>query len=166
MNKDKALESVDGDEEDNGWRSSKFYLDQWISGYYGRSLRTSGYIHRHLPCYPGHNINRSLEADDYGSHPCIGSCRRHCRHTVLQQVQKAATKIFQQADLSGIMEFFTSDADRRCFMYFSAAAWMLYDILSSVMLLFYGLTLVNVSKFTYANIASLGYAFYLSGSHR
>ena len=72
-----------------------------------------------------HNINRSLEADDYGSHPCIGSCRRHCRHTVLQQVQKAATKIFQQADLSGIMEFFTSDADRRCFMYFSAAAWIL-----------------------------------------
>lgn len=38
---------------------------------------------------------------------------------------KAATKIFQQADLSGIMEFFTSDADRRCFMYFSAAAWIL-----------------------------------------
>ncbi len=41
-----------------------------------------------------------------------------------------------------------------------------YDILSSVMLLFYGLALVNVSKFTYANIAWLGYAFYLSGSHR
>lgn len=39
--------------------------------------------------------------------------------------KKAATKIFQQADLSGIMEFFTSDADRRCFMYFSAAAWIL-----------------------------------------
>ena len=47
------------------------------------------------------------------------------KRQVLQQVQKAATKIFQQADLSGIMEFFTSDADRRCFMYFSAAAWIL-----------------------------------------
>ena len=74
---------------------------------------------------PGHNINHSLEADDYSGHPCIGSCHRHCRHTVLQQVQKAATKVFQQADLSGIMEFFTSDADRRRFMYFSAAAWIL-----------------------------------------
>ena len=38
-----------------------------------------------------------------------------------------------------------------------------YDILSSVMLLFYGLTLVNVSKFTYANIAWLGYAFICLG---
>ena len=38
-----------------------------------------------------------------------------------------------------------------------------YDILSSVMLLFYGLTLVKVSKFTYANIAWLGYAFICLG---
>jgi len=34
-------------------------------------------------------------------------------------------KLRQKFDLSGIMEFFTSDADRRCFMYFSAAAWIL-----------------------------------------
>ena len=34
-----------------------------------------------------------------------------------------------------------------------------YDIIASIMLLFYGLTLVNVSKFTYSSIAWLGYAF-------
>ena len=34
-----------------------------------------------------------------------------------------------------------------------------YDILASVMLLFYGLALVNVSKFTYSSIVWLGYAF-------
>lgn len=38
-----------------------------------------------------------------------------------------------------------------------------YDILSSIMLLFYGLTLVNVSKFTYSNIAWLGYVFICLG---
>ena len=125
MNKDKALESVNEIKELME-KSSKFISISGLAAIMaGRSLRTSGYIHRHLPCYPGHNINHSLEADDYSGHPCIGSCHRHCRHTVLQQVQKAATKVFQQADLSGIMEFFTSDADRRRFMYFSAAAWIL-----------------------------------------
>ena len=34
---------------------------------------------------------------------------------------------------------------------------------SSVMLLFYGLSLVNVSKFTYSNVAWLGYAFLCLG---
>ncbi|WP_418697124.1 hypothetical protein [Bacteroides sp.] len=34
-----------------------------------------------------------------------------------------------------------------------------YGLISSVMLLFYGLSLVNVSKFTYSNVAWLGYAF-------
>lgn len=34
-----------------------------------------------------------------------------------------------------------------------------YGIIASIMLLFYGLTLVNVSKFTYSSIAWLGYAF-------
>lgn len=38
-----------------------------------------------------------------------------------------------------------------------------YDILSTTMLLFYGLTLVNVSKFTYSNISWLGYAFICLG---
>ncbi|MDD3039798.1 hypothetical protein [Bacteroides sp.] len=38
-----------------------------------------------------------------------------------------------------------------------------YDILSPIMLLFYGLTLVNVSKFTYSNIAWLGYVFICLG---
>lgn len=38
-----------------------------------------------------------------------------------------------------------------------------YGLLSSVMLLFYGLTLVNVSKFTYSNIAWLGYTFICLG---
>lgn len=38
-----------------------------------------------------------------------------------------------------------------------------YGITSSIMLLFYGLTLVNVSKFTYSNIAWLGYAFICLG---
>ena len=36
-----------------------------------------------------------------------------------------------------------------------------YDILASVMLLFYGLALVNASKFTYSSVAWLGYAFIL-----
>lgn len=34
-----------------------------------------------------------------------------------------------------------------------------YGLISSVMLLFYGFSLVNVSKFTYSNVAWLGYAF-------
>lgn len=38
-----------------------------------------------------------------------------------------------------------------------------YDILSTTMLLVYGLTLVNVSKFTYSSIAWLGYAFICLG---
>lgn len=38
-----------------------------------------------------------------------------------------------------------------------------YSLLSSTMLLFYGLTLVNVSKFTYSNIAWMGYAFLCLG---
>ena len=39
-----------------------------------------------------------------------------------------------------------------------------YDILASVMLLFYGLALVNTSKFTYSSVAWLGYAFICLGS--
>ena len=38
-----------------------------------------------------------------------------------------------------------------------------YGVISSVMLLFYGLSLVNVSKFTYSNVAWLGYAFLALG---
>lgn len=38
-----------------------------------------------------------------------------------------------------------------------------YGMISSLMLLFYGLTLVNVSKYTYSNVAWLGYAFLLLG---
>ena len=38
-----------------------------------------------------------------------------------------------------------------------------YDILASVMLLFYGLALVNTSKFTYSSVAWLGYAFLCLG---
>ena len=39
----------------------------------------------------------------------------------------------------------------------------IYGLVSSVMLLFYGLSLVNVSKFTYSNVAWLGYAFLCLG---
>ena len=39
-----------------------------------------------------------------------------------------------------------------------------YGLVSSVMLLFYGLSLVNVSKFTYSNVAWLGYAFICLGA--
>ncbi len=124
MNKDKALESVNEIKELME-KSSKFISISGLAAIMAGVYALAGTYIATCLVTPGHNINRSLEADDYGSHPCIGSCRRHCRHTVLQQVQKAATKIFQQADLSGIMEFFTSDADRRCFMYFSAAAWIL-----------------------------------------
>lgn len=38
-----------------------------------------------------------------------------------------------------------------------------YGLVSSVMLLFYGLSLVNVSKFTYSNVGWLGYAFLALG---
>ncbi|GAB6863643.1 hypothetical protein [Bacteroides acidifaciens] len=38
-----------------------------------------------------------------------------------------------------------------------------YDIMASVMLLFYGLALVNVSKYTYSSIVWLGYAFICLG---
>lgn len=39
-----------------------------------------------------------------------------------------------------------------------------YDIMASVMLLFYGLALVNTSKFTYSSVAWLGYAFICLGA--
>lgn len=38
-----------------------------------------------------------------------------------------------------------------------------YGLTSSVMLLFYGLALVNVSKYTFSNVAWLGYAFLILG---
>lgn len=38
-----------------------------------------------------------------------------------------------------------------------------YVLISGVMLLFYGLSLVNVSKYTFSNVAWLGYAFLLLG---
>lgn len=38
-----------------------------------------------------------------------------------------------------------------------------YDILATIMLLFYGLALVNVSKFTYSSVVWLGYAFICLG---
>lgn len=38
-----------------------------------------------------------------------------------------------------------------------------YELISSVMLLFYGLSLVNVSKYTYSNVAWLGYVFVCLG---
>jgi len=39
----------------------------------------------------------------------------------------------------------------------------IYGLISSVMLVFYGLTLINVSKFTFSNIGWLGYAFLALG---
>lgn len=38
-----------------------------------------------------------------------------------------------------------------------------YDLVSTIMLLFYGLSLVNVSKYTFSNVAWLGYAFLVLG---
>jgi len=38
-----------------------------------------------------------------------------------------------------------------------------YGLTSSVMLLFYGMSLVNVSKYTFSNIAWLGYSFIILG---
>lgn len=38
-----------------------------------------------------------------------------------------------------------------------------YGLTSSVMLLFYGLTLVHISKYTFSNVCWLGYAFLLLG---
>lgn len=38
-----------------------------------------------------------------------------------------------------------------------------YGLTSSVMLLFYGLALINVSKYTFSNVGWLGYAFLLLG---
>ena len=38
-----------------------------------------------------------------------------------------------------------------------------YGLISSVMLLFYGLSLVNASKFTYSNLGWLGYSFLCMG---
>lgn len=39
-----------------------------------------------------------------------------------------------------------------------------YDIMASVMLLFYGLALVNTSQITYSSVARLGYAFIYLGA--
>ena len=111
MNKDKALESVNEIKELME-KSSKFI-----------SISGLAAIMAGVYALAGTYIATCLVTPD--TTLIVALKRRHCRHTVLQQVQKAATKIFQQADLSGIMEFFTSDADRRCFMYFSAAAWIL-----------------------------------------
>ena len=55
----------------------------------------------------------------------IGSCCGHCLHPVLLQIQEDRAKIFQPPHLPGIVEFLSSDADRRCFMYFHPYARVL-----------------------------------------
>ena len=125
MNKDKALESVNEIKELME-KSSKFISISGLAAIMAGVYALAGtYIATCLVTLDTTLIVALKLMIMVAILVLAGGCRRHCRHTVLQQVQKAATKVFQQADLSGIMEFFTSDADRRCFMYFSAAAWIL-----------------------------------------
>ncbi len=136
MNKDKALESVNEIKELME-KSSKFISISGLAAIMAGVYALAGTYIATLPCYPGHNINRSLEADDYGSHPCIGSCRRHCRHTVLQQVPRLRQKFFSKLTYRALWNFslpmLTGGA-----LCISLLLHGYYDILSSVMLLFYG----------------------------
>ena len=124
MNKDKALESVNEIKELME-KSSKFISISGLAAIMAGVYALAGTYIATCLVTPDTTLIVALKLMIMVAILVLAGCRRHCRHTVLQQVQKAATKIFQQADLSGIMEFFTSDADRRCFMYFSAAAWIL-----------------------------------------
>ena len=67
----------------------------------------------------------TISIDGYNSLARIGSCCGHCLHPVLLQIQEDRAKIFQPPHLPGIVEFLSSDADRRCFMYFHPYARVL-----------------------------------------
>ena len=123
MNKDKALESVNEIKELME-KSSKFISISGLAAIMAGVYALAGTYIATCLVTPDTTLIVALKVMIMVAILVLAG-RRRCRHTVLQQVQKAATKVFQQADLSGIMEFFTSDADRRCFMYFSAAAWIL-----------------------------------------
>ena len=108
MNKDKALESVNEIKELME-KSSKFIsvsgLAAILAGIYASY-------------YTGHVFNRCPGINGYNSPVGTGSRSRYCRHPVLLQIQEDRTEVFQPAHLSGIMEFFASDADRRHCVYF------------------------------------------------
>ena len=118
MNKDKALESVNEIKELME-KSSKFISISGLAAIMAGVYALAGTYIATCLVTPDTTLITALKL------MIIVAILVLAAATVLQQVQKAATKVFQQADLSGIMEFFTSDADRRRFMYFSAAAWIL-----------------------------------------
>ena len=124
MNKDKALESVNEIKELME-KSSKFIslsgLAAIMAGIYAL---VGAYIATQV-ITPGTHLIVALELMANNSLARIGSCCGHCLHPVLLQIQEDRAKIFQPPHLPGIVEFLSSDADRRCFMYFHPYARVL-----------------------------------------
>ena len=123
MNKDKALESVNEIKELME-KSSKFIslsgLAAIMAGIYAL---VGAYIATQVITPDTHLIVAlELMAIILAR---IGSCCGHCLHPVLLQIQEDRAKIFQPPHLPGIVEFLSSDADRRCFMYFHPYARVL-----------------------------------------
>ena len=124
MDKDKALESVNEIKELME-KSSKFIslsgLAAIMAGIYAL---VGAYIATQV-ITPGTHLIVALEIDGYNSLARIGSCCGHCLHPVLLQIQEDRAKNFSAASLTGHCEFLSSDADRRCFMYFHPYARVL-----------------------------------------
>ena len=162
MNKDKALESVNEIKELME-KSSKFISISGLAAIMAGVYALAGTYIATCLVTPDTTLIVALKLMIMVAILVLAAAASHCRHTVLQQVQKSCDKkFFSKLTYRALWNFslpmLTGGA-----LCISLLLHGYYDILSSVMLLFYGLTLVNVSKFTYANIAWLGYAFICLG---
>ena len=119
MDKDKALESV-FEIKELMEKSSKFISVSGIAAILAGIYALVGAYIATQVITPGTHLIVA-----YNSLARIGSCCGHCLHPVLLQIQEDRAKIFQPPHLPGIVEFLSSDADRRCFMYFHPYARVL-----------------------------------------
>lgn len=124
MNKDKALESVNEIKELME-KSSKFISISGLAAIMAGVYALAGTYIATCLVTPDTTLITALKLMIIVAILVLAAAAVTAGILSYNKSKKAATKVFQQADLSGIMEFFTSDADRRCFMYFSAAAWIL-----------------------------------------
>ena len=118
MNKDKALESVNEIKELME-KSSKFISLSGLAAIMAGIYALAGAYIATEVITPGTHLIVALEL------MAIIAALVLVAAAVLLQIQEDRTEIFQPPHLPGIMEFLSSDADRRCFMYFHPYARVL-----------------------------------------
>jgi hypothetical protein len=117
MNKDKALESVNEIKELME-KSSKFISVSGLAAILAGIYALAGAYIATQVITPDTYLIVALELMAIIALSVLAGRSRYCRHPVLLQIQEDRTEVFQPAHLSGIMEFFASDADRRHCVYF------------------------------------------------